>query len=89
MHVFVISYDLKVPGRDYASLYDAIKKLGDCQHPLESTWLVASETENVESIYEKLKKEMDDTDLLLIFDVTGMPRQGWLARSFWEWMKDK
>ena len=36
-NIYIISYDLKIPGRDYTSLYDAIKSLGDWQHLLEST----------------------------------------------------
>ena len=36
-NIYIISYDLKIPGRGYTSLYDAIKSLGDWQHLLEST----------------------------------------------------
>lgn len=38
--IFLITYDLKEPGQDYSELYEAIKGLGDWQHPLESMWLV-------------------------------------------------
>lgn len=89
MRTYIISYDLKVPGRDYTSLYDAIKNLGDWQHPLESTWVIASETHDQNTIYNNLKATMDQNDLLLIFEVKPKARQGWLAKSFWEWMGTK
>lgn len=37
---FIISYDLKGGGSDYTELYEAIKSVGEWQHPLESTWVV-------------------------------------------------
>lgn len=88
MNIFIISYDLKVPGRDYASLYNEIKKLGDWQHPLESTWVVESNLDE-NQIYDRLKPTLDDNDLLLILKVYPEARQGWLAKSFWGWMQTK
>ena len=32
--IVLITYDLKQPGRNYTDLYEAIKSLGDWQHPL-------------------------------------------------------
>ena len=89
MKFYIISYDLKVPGRDYAPLYNAIKELGEWQHPLESTWVIATEEYDENHIYEKLKQVLDTNDLLLIFKVVPEERQGWLAQSFWEWMRTK
>ena len=86
---FIISYDLKVPGKDYSALFDAIKNLsgeGYWQHPLESTWVVYT-TLDVNDIYEKLHSVMDNNDLLLVLAVDPTKRQGWLAKSFWEWMR--
>ncbi len=87
MNVYMISYDLKVPGRDYTSLYEKIKSLGDWQHPLESVWLLATSEYNEDSIYQELKPVLDANDLLLILKVNPINRQGWLAVSFWKWME--
>lgn len=87
MNVYIISYDLKIPGRDYTSLYEKIKGLGDWQHPLESVWLLATDTYDEDSIYRELKPTLDNNDLLLILKVNPKNRQGWLAVSFWEWME--
>ena len=52
MNFYIVSYDLKNPGRDYTALYDAIKSIGEWQHPLESVWIVATNTCNENSIYK-------------------------------------
>ena len=64
---YVISYDLRIPGRDYTSLYETIKSYGEWQHPLESTWIVYT-SESANEISEKLRSEgkMDNSDLLFV-----------------------
>lgn len=85
---YIISYDLKGVGTDYSVLYEAIKSVGEWQHPLESTWVVKSDL-NQNQIYDKLKPAMDAIDQVLIFRIYPRERQGWLAKSFWEWMHNK
>lgn len=85
---FVISYDLKTPDRDYVSLYDAIRSLGENRHPLESTWVVAADDMDPNAIYERLKSCIDKSDSILIFEVMPEECQGWLGKSFWEWMRE-
>ena len=87
---FLITYDLKQPGQDYGSLYNAIKSLGEWQHPLESTWVVVvADMRDAEFIYRILRPCMDMNDNLFVVEITKANRHGWLARSFWEWMKGK
>lgn len=85
---FLVTYDLKRPGQNYSDLYDAIKSEGDWQHPLESTWVV--KTDNLvlaNTIYEHLRPCIDENDSLFIVEITAQDSQGWLAKSFWEWLK--
>ena len=85
---FLVTYDLKIPGQNYSDLYDAIKSEGDWQHPLESTWVV--KTDNLvlaNTIYEHLRPCIDENDSLFIVEITAQDSQGWLAKSFWEWLK--
>lgn len=96
MNAFIISYDLKSSGRDYTSLYDQIKSLGEWQHPLESVWVVfaeypagVSKEEYLDNMSNSIRNEMTAEDLLLIFEIKPEVRQGWLATSFWQWMRDK
>ena len=91
MKLFLITYDLKQPGRNYTELYELIKTLaGDnCwQHPLESTWVVKmNDNISVNGITTKLRVAMDAKDSLFVVEITGMNYEGWLPRSFWDWMK--
>lgn len=86
---FLITYDLKKPGQSYSELYEAIKEIGDWQHPLESTWLVKVDYTSAENIYERLRPQIDDNDLLFIVDITEKDRQGWLSKTVWTWLKNK
>lgn len=85
---FLITYDLKRPGQSYSELYEAIKNLGDWQHPLESTWMVkVSNFTFAQSIYEALRPQIDENDLLFIVDITNQNYQGWLSKTVWTWLK--
>lgn len=87
---FLITYDLNAPGKNYSELYEAIKNLGSWQHPLESAWVIqTSQVYDANAIYGRLRPQIDDTDLLFIVEITEMERQGWMPKSFWEWMKSK
>lgn len=88
---FLITYDLKKPGQSYSELYEAIKNIGDWQHPLESTWIVRV-TGNftfAQNIYEKLRPKIDENDLLFIVEITDQDRQGWLSKTVWTWFNNK
>ncbi len=79
---------MKRPGQNYAELYEAIKRLGEWQHPLESTWMVkVSSVVSSNYLYTELRSKIQDDDLLFIVEITEQDHQGWLAKTFWEWMK--
>ena len=42
MASYILSYDLRAPGRNYASLYDAIKVYGKWARINESVWAVVT-----------------------------------------------
>jgi hypothetical protein len=84
--VLLISYDLKVPGKNYTELYSTIKN--NCRawwHHLDSTWIVQT-SENVNIWTERLRLVMDSNDFFIIIDITRAPRNGWLPQSAWEWI---
>lgn len=92
---FAIIYDLRQPGRKYNELYDAIKEMagdGNWQHPMESIWVVAVSQfsyKTIESMYEKLRPQIDDNDSLFITQIDRTDHQGWMPKSFWTWFKEK
>lgn len=92
MKLFLITYDLKQLSRNYSELYELIKSLAGengWQHPLESTWMVkVNDSVSVDGITTQLREAMDTKDSIFVVDITGKPYQGWLPRSFWDWMKN-
>ena len=95
MKLFAITYDLRHPGRNYQELYDSIKLVAESdnwQHPMESYWVIAvSElsTYDANSLYEIFRQHIDDNDSLIVMRMDQSDRQGWMPKSFWEWVKDK
>lgn len=88
MKYYLISYDLKSPGHNYSELYDAIKRLGEWKHPMESTWVVLTEDNTTAvMIRENLKKSLVAGDLVFVVNVSSAEYAGWLASSFWEWYR--
>ncbi len=86
MSFFIISYDLKAPGRDYASLYSEIKRFQEWQHPMESMWLIYT-NETANNIYNRIRPKMDDNDLLFVSELATRHWQGWLPRTCWDWIE--
>lgn len=88
-YIYSISYDLRQPGRNYADLYEAIKKIdSNYQHPLESNWFVRT-FESANDIYKKLRPYIDDNDFLFVIEINPLNRQGWMLRTFWDWLKEE
>lgn len=88
--VYLITYDLRTPGRDYTSFYDAIKSYGNWQHPTESTWFITSFTHRADGVYSHLSMFIDKKyDRLLVIEVNQTNKQGWLSKDFWNWLNSK
>lgn len=87
MGFYIITYDLRTPGQDYTELYNAIKALGEWQHPLESVWFLYTDDVNVDSnyIYQRLRPCIDNNDFLFINRLNPDDKQGWMVKSFWNW----
>lgn len=86
--IYLITYDLKKPGRDYNSLHETIKSAKSWWHYLESTWLIHTNL-SVEDWSDKIRNVIDTNDLFLIVDITKQPRQGWLIKKAWSWIREK
>jgi len=85
--VLLITYDLRVPGKNYTGLYDEIKKAGMWWHHLDSTWLIKTNL-TPSQWYNQLNKYIDKNDGLLIIQVTSN-YQGWLPEKAWNWIRDQ
>ncbi|MEE9170264.1 MAG: hypothetical protein V3U73_10885 [bacterium] len=85
--IFLVSYDLKKPGRDYSSLYALLKSAPQWWHFLESTWLLHT-NESLDNWGEKIRNVMDQNDHFIIVDITRRARQGWLPEEAWKWIQE-
>lgn len=83
--LYNISYDLKKSGQDYSGLITEIKKVGEWNHLLGSTWLLYT-LESATQIFNRLKPHIDDNDNILIMEVIGN-YSGWLPQTDWDWIK--
>ena len=70
MDRFIVSYDLRAPGRNYDALYVSLKSFPAWAQISESTWAIHSES-NSEGIREHLKRNIDSNDRLFVARLTG------------------
>ena len=85
--VFLISYDLRQPGRDYADLHKAIKSFATWAKPLESVWLVDTYL-SAKDIYARLSPYLDQNDLIFITPI-GRGSYGVIPREVWTWLANR
>ena len=76
MSKFVVSYDLRAPGRDYAELYKAIKSAAWWAHPLESVWIVACDL-TAEQVFDRLHGHIDKNDGLMVLRLADVGAGKW------------
>jgi hypothetical protein len=86
MPCYIISYDLRQPGRDYDPLYEAIKAYGTWAHINESVWAVVT-TQTAVQVRDNLSQHAHPNDRLFVI------RSG--AEAAWsnpmcknEWLKE-
>lgn len=84
--VFLVTYHLKTPGKDYSPLYTALKSSGKWWHFLESSWLICTSETSV-LLNNRLMPFITATDRLLIIEVRN-DCQGWLPKEAWDWIKE-
>ncbi|MBB1024919.1 MULTISPECIES: hypothetical protein [unclassified Dietzia] len=85
MATLLITYDLNSPGQNYEAVYDTIKAMGDWNHPLDSTWFVKTNL-TTDQAHQRIKAVTDAGDHWFISVVT-QDRQGWMPKSFWDWLR--
>ena len=87
MKIYIVNYDLKIPGRDYTPLYSAIKACGDWYHIMDSVWLIADDNLSANKIVNSIKPYIDNNDWLYVVLIDPRDEQGWLPKQVWDWIK--
>ncbi len=90
MAVYIVTYDLNAPGKNYTPLIDAIKKYSYCKC-LKSAFFVDT-NEDAASIRDKLTKLIDVNDSLYVMELKkhwaanrDMPCNQWLKADGRTW----
>lgn len=83
--VYLITYDLNKPGKDYTSVYQAIKDASDgtLWHDLDSAWLIRSQLQSANDVFRYIQPHLDANDRCLVIEVKRN-YQGWLPEKDWE-----
>jgi hypothetical protein len=87
--IYVISYDLNKPGKDYAGLFDKIKGVSSSWwHCLDSTWFVDSNY-TAAQIRDSLMASMDVSDYLAVVGVGHAWATAGLSKECNQWLNDR
>ena len=70
MATYLISYDLKKPGRNYDDLYKRIKSYTTWAMITESTWAVVS-AKTAKEVFTHIQGALDNNDILFVITVGG------------------
>ena len=82
--LYVVSYDLRKPGKDYIGLIEQLQHSLRWWHYLQSTWLIYTE-ESTSQLYNRLAAHLDKGDNILIIEA-GNHIYGQLTKDAWEWI---
>lgn len=85
MAVYLVTYKLETPGKDYGPFYDELKKManGWC-HYIDNVWIINTEVP-VLQLTQKLYPHMTKADLLIVTKLQGT-HNGWLPKEAWDWL---
>jgi hypothetical protein len=84
--VYLLTYDLRAPGKNYDSLYKALASYPDRYHSetLGSVWFIrGSYPLSAATIFDHIKQHIDTNDRLFVTAVTD--NKGWMDQAFVSW----
>ena len=87
MRVYQISYDLRKQ-RNYDALYERIKQYGSWCHPLESSWVIATQQTALQ-VRDNLAQVMDQDDGLLVTRLQNEAAWRGLGDDVSRWLKEQ
>jgi hypothetical protein len=84
--VYLIKYELNKPGKDYSSLYNALRQYQYIRDDsLHSAWFVST-TWTAAQIYEHVRLHFDVNDRIFITMLHRGENHGWLNKDVWTWI---
>ena len=86
MATYLIGYDLRKPGRNYDSLYQAIESYTNWAHLLGSEWAIVTD-KPAEDVRNHLLKHIDANDGLTVITARAPGAWSGLSRELTDWLK--
>lgn len=86
MTTYIITYDLKAPGRNYEPLYEAIRGYGTRCKLTESTWAVVT-NQSATDVHNNLAKHVDSNDVLFVARVGAPGAWRCLSEATTAWLR--
>jgi hypothetical protein len=87
MKLYQINYDLRKQ-RDYAALYERIRKYGFYCHALESSWVIST-NQTAAQVRDNLAQAMDKDDGLLVTLLANEAAWQGLDAKIGTWLKQQ
>lgn len=85
MAVYVVTYDLRAPNKNYDGLIKLIESYTDRKKFLLSAYFINT-IETSTQIFNKLSPALDGNDHLIVMKITS-DYYGRLEQSVWDWLK--
>lgn len=86
MATYVITYDLRAPGRNYDDLIGHLKSYGTWARPTESTWVIVTDDSAVQ-VRDAAKQYIDSNDKLFVVESGGVGAWKSLPQSTTDWLR--
>ena len=84
--VYLVTYDLNAPGKDYKLLWSALERYDYIRDSgLDSVWFVST-TWTSDQVSNDLQTHIDSTDRLIVTQLHQGTHQGWLHKDVWAWI---
>jgi hypothetical protein len=84
--VYLVTYDLKNPGRNYQPVYDYLKRFTYCKG-LESVWLVQTSL-SASTIRDNLINLIDANDVIFVVQITSSADWTSFCYSCGNWLNE-
>jgi hypothetical protein len=68
MTVFIVSYDLNIPGQDYPPLIAELRRVGGAKL-LKSAWII-NVNQTASEVLSAVKTYVDSNDSVIVFEIT-------------------
>ena len=86
MPTYIVSYDLKAPGKDYGDLIEYLKTMDRWWHNLGSTWVVETDL-TAAQLRNGINQHTDQNDKVLVVLSAGVGAWRGFNDSGSDWLK--